>query len=116
MRTMEWEKSTQRLKMIDQRELPSEFTFIHLKTYQEVALAIKDMAVRGAPAIGVSAAYGMVLACLQSSSATVDSVRADLAAAAAHLEAARPTAVNLPWALKRMLETASADFDTIEGL
>ena len=62
MRTLEWESSARTLKMIDQRVLPSRLTYLHLANFQEVADSIRSMAVRGAPAIGVAAAYGMVLA------------------------------------------------------
>ena len=106
MRTLEWDETTQRLKMVDQRMLPSTFSVIHLESYQEVSDAISNMTVRGAPAIGVAAAYGLALAALRSQSITLELVRSDLKKAARILEASRPTAVNLPWALKRMLKVA----------
>jgi len=62
MRTLEWDETTQRLKMVDQRVLPSTFSVIHLESYHEVSDAIRNMTVRGAPAIGVAAAYGKTLA------------------------------------------------------
>jgi methylthioribose-1-phosphate isomerase len=116
MRTLEWDETTQRLKMIDQRVLPSTFTLIHLESYQEVSDAIRNMTVRGAPAIGVAAAYGMALAALRSPLTTLDLVRSDLKKAAQILEAARPTAVNLPWALKRMLKIADQYYDNVHDL
>ena len=116
MRTLEWDENTQRLKMVDQRVLPSTFTVIHLESYQEVSDAIGNMTVRGAPAIGVAAAYGMALAALRSTSTTLDLVRSDLKKAAQILEAARPTAVNLPWALKRMLKVADQHYDNVQDL
>ncbi len=116
MRTLEWDGTTQRLKMIDQRELPSTFTVVYLESYQEVADAIRNMTVRGAPAIGVTAAYGMVLAALRSQSTTLDLIRADLERASQILEAARPTAVNLPWALKRMLKVANQPYHDVQNL
>lgn len=81
------------LVMLDQRLLPNEEVWLTLRTADEVAAAIRDMAVRGAPAIGVSAAYGMALA----AQAGEDLERAD-----AVLRASRPTAVNLFWALDRI--------------
>ena len=60
MRTLEWEDN--KLKLIDQTKLPDELTYVYCCTYQEVIDAIKTMVVRGAPAIGVSAAFGMALA------------------------------------------------------
>lgn len=116
MRTLEWDETTQQLKMVDQRVLPSIFSVIHLESYQEVSDAIRNMTVRGAPAIGVAAAYGMALAALRSQSTTLDLIRSDLKKAAQILEASRPTAVNLPWALKRMLKVAGQHYDDVKDL
>jgi methylthioribose-1-phosphate isomerase len=88
--------------MLEQRKLPLVEEYVELRTSAEVARAIRDMVVRGAPAIGISAAYGMVLAARR---ATGDLSRA-LSSAADELKAARPTAVNLAWAVERMLATA----------
>ena len=115
MRTLEWDHSTQRLKMIDQRVIPSKFEQIYLDTYQSVSESIRNMAVRGAPAIGVAAAFGLVLASLQSKAADLAALRKDLASAAEVLGASRPTAVNLPWALKRMLKIAATDYDNVSA-
>jgi methylthioribose-1-phosphate isomerase len=108
MRTLEWDNATQRLKMVDQRLLPSTFSYIFLDSYQAVSDSIRDMAVRGAPAIGVAAAFGMVLAAYQSKATTFNLIINDLEHAAQILKNSRPTAVNLPWALKRMLEAAKS--------
>ena len=62
MRTLEWENN--KLKLIDQTKLPDELTYVYCENYREVIVAIKDMTVRGAPAIGVAAAFGMALAYL----------------------------------------------------
>ena len=62
MKTIEWEEN--KLKLIDQTKLPDELTYVYCENYQEVIIAIKDMIVRGAPAIGVAAAFGMALAYL----------------------------------------------------
>src|SRR5579884_2830230 len=86
------------LRMLDQRKLPVEERWIEARTYQEVAQAIKDMVVRGAPLIGVAAAFGMAMAAERS----LD----DLPRAADALRATRPTAVNLSWAVDRMLRFA----------
>ena len=82
------------LRLLDQRRLPFEETYIDCRTSGEVAQAIRDLAVRGAPAIGIAAAWGVVLAARQD--------LGHLDAAIAELRAARPTAVNLMWALVRM--------------
>ena len=93
--------------MLDQRRLPAEVVELRLTTWQQVADAIRDMAVRGAPAIGVAAAYGVALAAAKSSAGSVEVLREDVARAAAGLATARPTAVNLPWAVGRMVEEAA---------
>ncbi len=116
MRTLEWESSSQKLKMIDQRALPSKLELTYLDTYQSVTQSIRNMTVRGAPAIGVAAAFGMVLAAIKSDAKDIISLRKDLDAAAKELGAARPTAVNLAWALKRMLKKAAESFEDIQDM
>ena len=91
------------LRLIDQRLLPQRLCYVEIRTVQQVFDAILHMQVRGAPAIGVAAAYGMVLAAQQ---APEEAFLAHCTVAAAHLRSARPTAVNLSWALERMLCTA----------
>jgi methylthioribose-1-phosphate isomerase len=107
MRTVEWDYAAGAVKMIDQRLLPGEFKLVIYEDYPQVAAAIRDMVVRGAPAIGATAAFGLALAAQRSPARDLPSLRADLLQAAQVLEAARPTAVNLVWALKRMLEMAN---------
>ena len=104
MRTIEWNEKDKALVLIDQTILPTEFRTLNYTNYQDVAQAIQTMVVRGAPAIGVAAAFGMALAGLQSKAAGLDDLKADLDAAAEHLNAARPTAVNLTWATERLLK------------
>src|ERR1700674_4429494 len=87
------------LELLDQRKLPGEEVYVACRTASEVAAAIRDMVVRGAPAIGVAAAFGMALAAKNGD---------DITSAAKELRAARPTAVNLGWAIDRMLR--SSDF------
>lgn len=116
MRTLEWETTTQQLRMIDQRALPEKLVFICLDTYQSVSEAIINMTVRGAPAIGVAAAFGILLAGLQSKAVDVENVRKDLEKAAQELADSRPTAVNLPWALMRMSRIAALPFSTVYEL
>jgi methylthioribose-1-phosphate isomerase len=102
MRTVFWEDG--RVKMIDQRLLPGQFVIAEFATVDDVAFSIRDMAVRGAPAIGATGAYGMVVAAMQSAAGSRGQLLADLAAAKRTLDDARPTAVNLSWATARMLE------------
>lgn len=89
---LSWRENT--LSLLDQRLLPREEKWIECRTASEVAEAIRTMVVRGAPAIGVSAAYGMAMAALRGD---------DLEDAARELKAARPTAVNLAWAVDLMM-------------
>ena len=106
MRTVSWDYTHQQVKMIDQRLLPGEFQEVSFTSHEQVADAIQTMVVRGAPAIGASAAFGMALAAQTSSAGEIQEMRADLAAAGEVLRAARPTAVNLAWAIERMLKVA----------
>lgn len=101
MRTVFWEDNE--LKMIDQRILPGRFEIRSYRGHKEVAQAITDMVVRGAPAIGAAAAFGLALAGFESASNSTSSLLADLQSASATLKAARPTAVNLAWALDRVM-------------
>lgn len=92
-----------KLRLLDQRELPGEVTYLDFETPEAVAEAIRVMVVRGAPAIGITAAYGMVLAARGSAARTTTVLMQDLAAAGDVLRRARPTAVNLSWAIDRIL-------------
>jgi methylthioribose-1-phosphate isomerase len=103
--TIQWDNGV--VRMLDQRLLPGKTTYVDYSTHPEVAEAIRDMVIRGAPAIGVAAAYGLALAAKNSTAADVDDIRADLNDAATTLRAARPTAVNLFWAIDRGLRRAA---------
>jgi methylthioribose-1-phosphate isomerase len=96
------------LVLLDQRQLPAEEVYLHCRTWPEVAEAIRSLAVRGAPAIGVSAAYGVALAALASPASTGEALAVDLEPALQGLARTRPTAVNLFWALDRMRRVAAA--------
>jgi methylthioribose-1-phosphate isomerase len=104
MRTVEWDNGT--VKLIDQRLLPVEFKMVTFTDVEGVASSIRDMYVRGAPAIGATAAFGMALAAHTSSAKSIEHLWADLEAAAQNLRKTRPTAVNLFWAIERMLQRA----------
>lgn len=95
------------LMLLDQRELPLREVWLRLTTWQQVRDAITDMAVRGAPAIGVAAAYGMALAAQTSD---------DLQLAHHELRNSRPTAVNLMWALDRVAASGLTSFELLLGL
>ena len=98
----------ERLVLIDQRARPVREVERLYARWEDVAEAIRSLAVRGAPAIGVAAAFGVVLAARQSRANTFDELFADLEVATKGLAATRPTAVNLFWALDRMRRTAEA--------
>jgi len=101
VRTVEWDEGT--VKMIDQTLLPQQEAILEYRDYRDVARAIKEMRIRGAPAIGATAAFAMALAALQSEAKTRQALLADLEAAGDFLMATRPTAVNLAWAVQRIL-------------
>jgi methylthioribose-1-phosphate isomerase len=102
MRTVFWEDNA--LKMIDQRRLPGSLEVATCRTCGEVVTAIKNMTVRGAPAIGVSAAFGLALAANGSRAQSAAALFSDLETAAQELKASRPTAVNLAWAVDRVIK------------
>jgi methylthioribose-1-phosphate isomerase len=100
--------------IIDQRKLPFEVEIEYLRTYREVVAAIRDMHLRGAPLIGAAAGYGVYLACMEFAGLTPDSLDVDLARAIDELDGARPTAVNLHWALERQRGVLAA-CSSLEG-
>ncbi len=104
MRTVEWDAETGQVKLIDQRLLPGEFKVLSFSDAAQVAKAISDMVVRGAPAIGATAAFGVAAAACRSRTSDPILLRSELSSAVKILQASRPTAVNLAWALKRMLK------------
>ncbi len=99
------------LQLLDQRLLPQQETYLTLTEVAEVAAAIRDMVVRGAPAIGITAAYGLVLAARERYRENPDDWTVALGQDAALLLAARPTAVNLKWALARLQARVKAGID-----
>ncbi len=108
MRTVYWDGEHNAVCMIDQRLLPGEFKVVSYSDYHQVADAIRDMVVRGAPAIGATAAFGLALAAHASTTQDARELSNELAHAGEILQAARPTAVNLTWALKRVLAVVAA--------
>ena len=100
IKTVEWTREG--VRMIDQRLLPTEEKYLILRSYEEVAEAIKKMVVRGAPAIGVSAALGLALGAKQSVGTSVADLEDDFSYMCDVMSKTRPTAVNLFWAIERM--------------
>ena len=115
IKTVEW--TNEGVSMLDQRLLPNEETYLTLRSYEEVADAIKKMVVRGAPAIGISAAMGLALGASQSVGTSVADLEYDFDFMCKVMEATRPTAVNLFWAIERMrraLAKAKAETSDVE--
>jgi methylthioribose-1-phosphate isomerase len=102
--TVAWKNNS--VVFIDQTKLPNKLVYVRCKDYKGVADAIRKLVVRGAPAIGVSAAFGLALAAQQSNAKTVPELKMDLDSAFKVLQATRPTAVNLFWALERVMGKA----------
>jgi len=113
LRTVEWKNN--KVIMIEQTKLPNELIFVEYDDFNQVANAIKTLIVRGAPAIGVSGAFGLGLAVLQSKATTRDELLSDLEKARNILYATRPTAVNLGWGLQKIMEVAQSG-DTVEQI
>jgi methylthioribose-1-phosphate isomerase len=118
IKTVEW--TDEGVRMIDQRLLPNEEKYLTLRSCEEVAEAIKKMVVRGAPAIGVSAAMGLALGTKQAVGTNVDDLEQDFSYFCDVMGATRPTAVNLFWAIERMRDrfrrarASGADTDSIK--
>jgi len=104
LKTVEWKDNS--VIMIDQTKLPNSLEYVTYTDYNDVANAIKTLVVRGAPAIGVSGAFGMALAASQSSSESIEGLLSDLEKAKKTLFETRPTAVNLSWGLEKIMDIA----------
>ena len=104
LRTVEWKDNG--VRMIDQTKLPNEFVYVEYNDFNQVADAIRNLVVRGAPAIGVSGAFGLALASMQSDAETKDDLLVYLKEAYEILLETRPTAVNLKWGLDQIMKIA----------
>jgi len=109
LKTVEWKDN--KVVMIDQTKLPNKLEFVEYDNYNEVANAIKTLVVRGAPAIGVSGAFGLALAALQSNAKTKEELIRDLEKAKNILFETRPTAINLKWGLDKIMQVANQGSD-----
>jgi methylthioribose-1-phosphate isomerase len=112
MRTIFWENNS--LKLIDQRRLPASLELVTCRTCPDVVAAITDMIVRGAPAIGVTAAFGLALAAYESHARNKNAFVAALGRAAGTLKASRPTAINLAWAVDRVLHAVNQNLNAMD--
>jgi len=102
LKTVEWKDNS--VIMIDQTKLPNNLEYVTYTDYNQVANAIRTLVVRGAPAIGVSGAFGLALAALQSNAKEKDQLIQDLKTAKKILFETRPTAVNLSWGLDKIMK------------
>jgi len=116
IRTVEWKNN--KVIMIDQTKLPNELVFVEYDNYNQIADAIRNLVVRGAPAIGVSGAFGLALAALESNSTSKENLISDLQRAKQILFETRPTAVNLAWGLEQIMNVAQSgnSVDEIKSL
>ena len=110
IKTLEWTDAG--VRFIDQTKLPTEETYVTCKDYKEVADAIRNMIVRGAPAIGVAAAMGVAIGAQRSTATTVPELERELDVVCHAIGETRPTAVNLFWAIRRMRDK----FDELRSL
>ena len=104
LKTIDWVKG--KMRIVDQRMLPEKLVYLNCTTPEDVWQAIKHLAVRGAPAIGIAGAMGVVLGMLRSRAKDFKGFMSDLRRVAAYLASSRPTAVNLFWAIERMVRVA----------
>jgi len=107
--TVKWENN--QVIMIDQTKLPGRLVYVKYKKYEDVARAIERLVVRGAPAIGVTAAFGMALAAISSNAKTPKALLKELKIAYQRLRSTRPTAVNLVWALDQVMKEVASKKD-----
>ena len=107
LKTVEWKDNS--VIMIDQTKLPNSLEYVTYTNYNQVADAIRTLVVRGAPAIGVSGAFGLALAALQSNAKEKDQLIQDLETAKKILFETRPTAVNLAWGLEKIMKITKDD-------
>ena len=112
IRPIRWEDG--RLLLLDQTRLPAEETILVVERYEDAVSSIREMRVRGAPAIGVTAAYAMAMAAHDIESGNLGDFLISLQEAAARIRAARPTAVNLAWAVDRMMHVAEGTKEAAE--
>jgi methylthioribose-1-phosphate isomerase len=114
MRTIEWKDGT--VVIVDQTKLPNEEVWVKMKNSDEMASAIKEMKLRGAPLIGVAAAYGLALTAFHSKAENRETLMKELEASAKVLRKTRPTAVNLFWAIDRVMKKAQETPGSKEAL
>ena len=112
LRTVVWKEGS--VSLLDQTKLPTKLVYMRCRKYKDIVNAIKNMVVRGAPAIGVSAAFGLALAASTSKAKNAKDLMKDLDKAYWELRSTRPTAINLFWGLDRVMNRAKTRTNTYE--
>ncbi len=116
MRTIEWDDRNKCVRMIDQRALPGRLSYIRCTTSGEIVRAIQNMSIRGAPAIGIAGAYAFALAARQNRLRQIDELKSQIAKEAIAIMEARPTAINLRWAVQHMTQIMEMGNQTVDSL
>ncbi len=116
MRTIEWIEEHEHVLIIDQRTLPGRLKRIQVRSTQMMITAIREMAIRGAPALGIATAFGMALTACRSKTASSGSLRQAILNAGDAIMAARPTAVNMKWANQRIAAVCSKEYANLDDL
>src|SRR5688500_9641531 len=116
IQAVRWSPDGDAVRIIDQRRLPEQYVERDLRALEEICDAIETLAVRGAPAIGIAGAMGLAVAMAPHASVSSADFADRLRATAEAIRATRPTAVNLPWAIDRMLRRASAAGEDPRGI
>jgi len=114
LRTVKWKRGA--VYLIDQTQLPRRLRYVRCEDYKQLAEAIKNMVVRGAPAIGVAAAMGLALKAYHSKARTKHKLLKELSVARRVLQETRPTGMNLFWALSRVMEKARSAEGDVEAV
>ena len=115
MRTIDWNKESNSVVLVDQTLLPKEYRIIECKTLSSLCEAIKSLRIRGAPALGAAGGFGIALSAFLSEAKNLETMMTDLEAAGIALKSTRPTAVNLGWGVSRVLKAVS-DAPDVRGV
>lgn len=116
MRTIEWVAEANIVRLIDQRKLPGSLEYYNCLSSEDMAEAIRDMVIRGAPALGVAGAFGLVLDAIHSPLQSLSELKEDLRRSARLLVDSRPTAVNLAWGVNRIMLLVEGSQNDASGL
>jgi methylthioribose-1-phosphate isomerase len=116
MRTIEWDSRHRNVRMIDQKALPGRLTYVTCSNYHQIIQAIQTMTIRGAPAIGIAAAFGLSLEAAAWKGRDLQAYRSHLVQVADEIQAARPTAVNMAWAMDHLEGIIREEFANVDEL